>query len=185
MRFTRNRIPVATAVGYPDGSSTTAAKLYEGRDLLRRGAREIEMLPNIGKLLSRQFQYIETELMQMAKSCLEEGVTFKVSLGRFALPDDLKIITLKIAKRIEAAYFSLPYQPASLALLTPLLKERISLRAAGGVINLDLALQARDGGCARIATAQTAAILDAWKSKLAPKEVEQGTDASPGNGMIS
>ena len=64
---------VGSTAGYPDGSTTTGAKLYEGRDLLRRGAREIEMVVNVGKLVSRQFQYVEMELLQMAKSCHESG----------------------------------------------------------------------------------------------------------------
>lgn len=161
---------VASAIAYPDGSTTTAAKLYEGRDLLRRGAHELELTINIGKLVSRQFQYVEMELLQMAKSCAESGAKFKVSLGRFNVPDDLKLITLKIAKRIEAAYFSLPYSESTTALLQPLLKERIEIRAAGGVNSLESALAARNAGCARLATAQSAAILEAWKVRLTPPE---------------
>jgi deoxyribose-phosphate aldolase len=180
-------IRVGSTAGYPDGTSTTAAKLYEGRDLIRRGAKEIEMTVNVGKLISRQFQYVETELMQMARSCLESGVAFKVSLGRFALPDDLKIIAIRIAKRIEAAYFSLPYTEANMGLLQPLLKERILLRGAGGITTLEAALAARDSGCSRLATAQSSAILTRWKQHLEAlaKERTQNDPASPRPSVVS
>ena len=59
-------VAVASVAGFPHGSSNTATKLYEGRDLLRRGAKEISLVVNVGKMISRQFQYVETEIMQMA-----------------------------------------------------------------------------------------------------------------------
>ena len=55
-------VPVGSVAGFTHGSNTTAVKLYETRDMLRRGAREVDMVINISKLLSRQFQHVETEL---------------------------------------------------------------------------------------------------------------------------
>jgi deoxyribose-phosphate aldolase len=160
-------IAVGSTVGYPDGASTTGAKLYEGRDLLRRGARELDMTLNIGKLISRQFQYVETELMQMAKSCAEAGVKLKVTLGSRYLTDDLKIIACKICKRIEVPYLSLDYSLADFALLQPLLKDRIEISVANGVETLAEALEARDAGCTRLSAIGIADILENWKTHLA------------------
>ncbi|MGH9723320.1 MAG: deoxyribose-phosphate aldolase, partial [Bryobacteraceae bacterium] len=55
-------VAVGTVAGFPHGSTTTAAKLYEVRDVLRRGVREVDLVLNIGKLISRQFQFVDTEL---------------------------------------------------------------------------------------------------------------------------
>src|SRR5690242_4340267 len=63
----------ASVAGFPHGSTTTAVKLYEIRDALRRGAREVDMVLNIPRLLSRQFQYVETELLQAAEECHKQG----------------------------------------------------------------------------------------------------------------
>src|SRR3954451_14874882 len=52
--------------GFPHGTQNTATKLYEARDLLRRGAREIDMVIAISKLLSREFQHVQMELLQMS-----------------------------------------------------------------------------------------------------------------------
>ena len=72
-------VKVGSVAGFPHGSTTTAVKLYEARDVLRRGAREIDMVLNIARLRSRQFQYVETELLQMADTCHKEGALLKVN----------------------------------------------------------------------------------------------------------
>src|SRR5262249_12101931 len=70
----------AGVVGFPHGSSSTGTKLYETRDLLRRGAKEIELVVAISKLVSREFQYVQTELNQAAEACHNEGAILKVIL---------------------------------------------------------------------------------------------------------
>src|SRR5437763_15333825 len=53
-------------VSFPHGFQNTAVKLYEARDLLRRGAKEIGVVIGVSKLLSREFQHVQTELNQMS-----------------------------------------------------------------------------------------------------------------------
>jgi deoxyribose-phosphate aldolase len=71
---------VASVVSYPHGASTTAVKNYETRDLLQRGARAIETPLNLGKTISRQFQYVEMELIQMAQECHRAGATLTLDI---------------------------------------------------------------------------------------------------------
>ena len=59
-------VKAGAVCGFPHGSQNTATKLYEARDLLRRGAREIDVVVAISKLLSREFQYVQMELLQMS-----------------------------------------------------------------------------------------------------------------------
>src|SRR5581483_9919578 len=63
----------AAACGYPHGSHNTATKLFEARDLLRRGAKEIAAVIGTSRLLSREFQHVQTELLQLAESCHRES----------------------------------------------------------------------------------------------------------------
>ena len=171
---------IASPVGFPDGMPATAAKLYEGRDLLRRGAQEIDFTLNIGKMLSRQFQYVEMELLQMAKSCMESGAKLKVDLGARFLNRDLKIIALKICKRVEANYCGIEANQADLGLLQPLLKERIEIKIVSNIPTLDDVLSLRNAGATRMASTHAAQILDDWKGRLAA--VEQ---TSTGSGQPS
>lgn len=174
-------VAVAAVVGFPHGSSTTAAKLYEGRDLLRRGVKEIEFVVNVGKMLSRQFQYIETELMQMAESCRQANALFKVNLECAYLSTDLKVIASKILKRIEADFAVTStcfgpsgYHSRDIDLLKNYLGKRVRIKAAGGVRTLDKALEVYQSGCDRFGATSTVNILEDWKAQLARKAAAAG-----------
>src|SRR5258708_38872549 len=95
---------VGSLAGCPHGSSTTAVKLYEIRDVLRRGAKEVDMVLNISKLLSRQFQYVEMELMQSAEECRKQGALLKVIFENAYLTDELKIVACRIAGRADVDF---------------------------------------------------------------------------------
>lgn len=159
-------VVIAGAAGYPDGTATTATKLYEGRDLLRVGAKEIEFVLNPTRAISRQFPHIETELMQIAKSCNESGAKLTVVYNSRWLAEDHKIIVTKICRRVEAHLVSIDNSDADLQLLRPMLKDVLQLKSATPVTSLEEALTARAAGYARIATLDPAPVLDAWRAHL-------------------
>jgi deoxyribose-phosphate aldolase len=147
--------------------------LYETRDLLRRGAREIDMVLNIGKLLSRRFQYVETELRQMAEACHEAGALLKVIFENAYLTDELKIIACKISTRGGADFVktSTGFAPSGatledLRLMRAHSGSSVKVKAAGGVRTLEKALEVYEAGADRFGATATAAILDAWKARL-------------------
>ena len=160
--------------GFPHGSQNTATKLYEARDLLRRGAREIDMAIAISKLVSREFQYVQMELQQMAELCHKEGALLKVILENAYLSDELKIIACRCCERAEVDFVQTStgfaasgYTLADIALMRRHLPEEIGGKAAGGIRTLDQVLEVYEAGCTRIGTTSTAAILDEWKARLA------------------
>ena len=156
-------VAVASLVGLPHGSSTTPAKLYETRDLLRRGVREIDVVMNVGKLIARQFQYLETELRQVADACHESGGVLKVIVQGAYLAEDLKTIACKIVKRAGADFASV--SPEDVPLMKRLLNDRARIKI-GEIETLAEVLAAREAGAARVGTVATSAILDEWKAKL-------------------
>ena len=167
-------VKVGSVAGFPHGSSTTAVKLYEARDVLRRGAREIDMVLNFAKLRSRQFQYVETELLQMAETCHKEGALLKVIFENAWLTDELKIVACRICGRagVDFAKTSTGFAPTGytledLRLMRAHLPEQVGLKAAVGVRTLEKAKEVYEVGCTRFGATATAAILDAWKAELA------------------
>lgn len=172
-------VTVSSVVGFPHGGSTTATKLYETRDLLRRGAREIELVINLGKLRSRQFQYVEAEILQVAQACHESQAIMKVVLENSVLTEDLKVIACKIAKRAEADIvktatgFARPSAnwEADLMLLKRVLKDVCEVEAGECVDSLDAALRAYSLGADRLATPHAEALLAAWAERLTPPPV--------------
>lgn len=168
------RVPVGSVSGFPHGAMTTEAKLFEARDLLRRGAKEVDMVLNISKLLSRQFQFVETELAQMAQACHEGGAILKVIFENAYLTDELKVIACRISERAGADFVktSTGFAPTGatledLRLMRANVGPQVRVKAAGGVRTLDSAIKVYEVGCSRFGATATITILEDWKKRLA------------------
>jgi deoxyribose-phosphate aldolase len=161
-------VAVASVAGFPHGSSNTATKLYEGRDLLRRGATEINLVVNYGKMLSRQFQHVETEILQMSESCHQAEKTLKLVYESGYLAEDLKIILCKMAKRTDSDFIETDTF-ADLPLLKTICKDVVKINLSGDatLASFEAAYKA---GCERYGSPDVFAIADEWKQVLAERE---------------
>jgi deoxyribose-phosphate aldolase len=155
-------VRLGTLVDSPHGFSTTAAKTYAARDLLRRGVQEIDTVMNTGKLISRQFQYLETELLQMADACHQSAAILKVNLESEFLTEELNIIACRIARRAGADYIG-TNKLEDVALLLSHSRDRMKIKCHAPIADLETALAFRDAGCGRIALAEPVAVLEAWR----------------------
>jgi deoxyribose-phosphate aldolase len=165
-------VALGTSVDVPYGYSTSSAKVFAVRDALRRGAKEVDTVMNTGKLISRQFQYLETELLQIADACHAAGATLNVILESQHLNEELKIVACRIAKRAGADFLA-AHTLEDIALLKTHSRDRLKLKAAGAVQSLQSALEFREAGCVRMHSTQVSSILDAWKAKLAEAQADQ------------
>jgi deoxyribose-phosphate aldolase len=163
-----------SVAGFPHGSQNTAAKLYEARDLLRRGAREIDMVIAISQLLSREFEHVQMELLQMSELCHKEGAILKVILENAYLTDELKIIACRCCERAEVDFVKTStgfaptgYTIEDVKLMRKYLPGEIGVKAAGGLRTVGQVLEVYELGCTRVGTTSTAVLLDEWKSRLA------------------
>lgn len=170
-------VRVATVCGFPHGSTTTAAKLYEGRDLLRRGAKEVGIVANFGKMFARQFQHVESEILQLRESCTQNDALCKVIFETGFLPEDLKIILTKISKRCEVqvaetstCFGPRGYSLEDLALLRRIAKGKLEVQASGGLRTLSALQEAYQAGADRFSTSTPGVILDEWKAILAARK---------------
>jgi deoxyribose-phosphate aldolase len=125
----RTGIRVGSVCGWPFGDQTTGVKLYETRDLLRRGAKEIDFVLNPSRLLSRQFQYIEMELLQAIEACHKEGAVIKVVFPPGILNFETKLVGARICSRV-APDFAVVSEEADVAALRPHFAEDIGLKFA-------------------------------------------------------
>ena len=191
-------VEVVSVVAYPHGATTTASKLYETRDLLRRGCREIEAVIHLGRLASRQFQYIENELLQMAEACHESGGKLRVMLEASLLSEEQKLVACKIAKRSSVDCLTTSTGSAILGstmddvrLLVRKCQPYVQVKVGQGIHNLEQLLEARALGVARVGTARTASILTELTRRLAATEsdaepvVESGDESGDAPGDVS
>lgn len=172
IRAAGSSLRVGSVVDYPYGFSTTSAKLYAIRDLLRRGAREIETPMNLGKLLDRQFQYLESELQQMAQASHESGAPLKVIVDASALDDELLLLCCRILRRAEVDFLSTSTLDR-FELLRTHSRDRLRIKAAAPFGDLDEALSACENGLARLEAADPSALLGAWNQRLAANAADR------------
>jgi deoxyribose-phosphate aldolase len=162
-------VAAASVAGYPHGFQNTSVKLYEVRDLLRRGARDVGVALAVAKLASREFQHIQTELDQLAAACHGEGARLALHINLAALSKELKIIAYTCAERaaVDSVAVEGPHTAEDLALLRKHLPDETGIQI-GGVETLEQALALDAAGVARLATSAPAPVLDAWRQRIAP-----------------
>lgn len=179
-------VAIASVAGFPHGSPNTATKLYEGRDLLRRGVREVSLVVNYGKMISRQFQHVETEILQMSESCHQAEAILKVIFETAYLADDLKIILCKMCKRTDTDFAETDtgfgpsgYTMADIALLKSICKDVVKIKASGAEGTLDKFMEAYNAGCERFGSKNAFDVADDWKKVLAEREAAAKAAAAP------
>jgi len=167
--------------GFPHGTQNTATRLYEARDLLRRGAREIDLVLGAPRMLSREFQHVQTELLQIAEDCHKTGALFTVTLETGYLTPELQIIALRCAESAEAdfvatgtGFASTSPSPDDLPRMRKYLPEETGVTASE-IGTLDDALAAFEAGATRIGTSTPQAVLDPFKQRFAASAPSQGS----------
>jgi deoxyribose-phosphate aldolase len=170
-RWTGSSLALGSIIDWPHGYSTTATKQYAARDALRRGAKEITVTMNTGKLISRQFQYLEMELDQIAEACHEVGALLTVNLESRFLTEEHKVVACRVVRRAGADFLATT-EPSDIPLLLQHTRDRIQVKLRDAA-TLEAALEAFAAGCSRIEASSAAEILDAWKARITPEVSEQ------------
>jgi deoxyribose-phosphate aldolase len=162
---------VGTVVGFPHGSSTTAAKQFETRAAVEQGAREIDMVLHIGRLLSNDLAYVEADIRAVVHAA--GGVPVKVILENAYLDDAGKSAGCRVAEAAGAAFVktSTGFAPggatlADITLMRAAVSPTVQVKAAGGVRTLDVLLELANAGATRFGATATATILDDLAHRL-------------------
>jgi deoxyribose-phosphate aldolase len=137
-------VGVCSVVGFPLGATTADVKAYETRRAIFDGAREIDMVINVGALKSGDLRVVEADIEAVASSCRECGVLSKVIIEAALLTDDEKVAACTLAKAAGADYVktSTGFGPggataADVALMRRVVGAEMGVKAAGGVRDLD------------------------------------------------
>jgi deoxyribose-phosphate aldolase len=137
-------IKVCSVVGFPLGATTPDTKHYETRRAIFDGAREIDMVINVGALKSGELRVVERDIEAVTVPCREAGALSKVIIEAALLTDDEKITACTLAKAAGADYVktSTGFGPggataADVALMRRVVGEEMGVKAAGGVRDLE------------------------------------------------
>ena len=95
---------VASVIGFPLGATTPEIKAMETRRALRDGAREVDMVINVGALKSGDTELVRRDIEKVVDAAHEGGAIVKVILETSLLTDEEKVIASALAKRAKADY---------------------------------------------------------------------------------
>jgi len=137
-------VGVCSVVGFPLGATTADVKEYETRRAIFDGAREIDMVINVGALKSGDFRVVERDIESVTTACREGGALSKVIIEAALLTDDEKVTACTLAKAAAADYVktSTGFGPggataADVALMRRVVGAEMGVKAAGGVRDLE------------------------------------------------
>ena len=137
-------VGVCSVVGFPLGATTPDVKAYETRRAIFDGAREIDMVINVGALKSGDLRGVERDIEAVAAPCRDCGATSKVIIEAALLTDDEKITACTLAKAAGADYVKTSTgfgpggaTPADVALMRRVVGAEMGIKAAGGIRDLE------------------------------------------------
>lgn len=133
-------VAVASVVGFPFGATTPEIKAHETRQVLRAGAREIDMVINVGALKSGMLDEVREDVARVSDACHETGALNKVIIEAALLTDREKVIACRLAKVAKADFVKTSTGYASggatvfdVALMRETVGPRLGVKAAGGI----------------------------------------------------
>ena len=97
-------VEAGTVVGFPHGGHATAVKVFEAEKAIREGAGELDIVVNIGKVLSGDWGYVENDLNEVLKICKRGRALSKVIFENCYLNDDQKIHLCKMCEALGADF---------------------------------------------------------------------------------
>lgn len=153
-----SEVKVCTVVGFPSGAHTPEIKAMEARRAIRDGAKEIDMVINIGALKSGDDELVYRDIRQVCEACEDGSASSKVIIETTYLTEDEKVRACKLAKRARANYVktSTGFGPEGataedVALMSRIVGQAgIGVKAAGGIKSYEDAQKMIMAGATRI-----------------------------------
>jgi len=198
-------VKVGAVIGFPHGNSATESKRFETELACKDGAVEIDMVVNLGKALSGDWSYVEKDIKVVCDEAHSHGAKVKVIFendylsdgGAGLSGDDFKKKLCKISEKAGADWVKTSsgygfikgddgkysYKGATahdLALMRANVSEKVQVKAAGGVRDLDGLIKVRDLGGSRCGATATAAMLDDHRAREAAEKAGKSVESAAG-----
>lgn len=165
--LTDSKVNVSTVIGFPHGSTTTRSKVEEAGEAIENGAAELDMVMNIGKLLSGDLEYVRSDVENVAIVAHAKNALLKVIIETSLLSDDMKAVACKVAEEAGADYVktSTGFNGGGANLKDILIMKNsvgrnVKIKASGGIKTLEQAIEFVKAGCSRLGTSSTENIMN-------------------------
>ena len=162
--YVGDKLPICTVIGFPNGYSTTAVKVFETEDAVKNGADEIDMVINIGDLKDKKYDDILQEIKAIHKAC--NGKILKVIIETCLLTEEEKIKMCKIVTESGAEFIktSTGFSTSGakfedVALMKKYVGKDVKIKPAGGISSFEDAEKFVELGADRLGTSRLVKII--------------------------
>ena len=166
-------VKASTTIGFPHGGHTTAIKVAEAAQALADGGQELDMVVNISKVLSGDWDYVRSDVAAVIDVTHKKGQKVKVIFENCYLNTEQKIKLCEICGQLGADWVktSTGYGTGGatiedLKLMRQHAPAHVQVKAAGGVRDLDKLLEVRALGVTRVGATRTADMLEECRRRL-------------------
>jgi len=158
------RVPICAVIGFPLGSNRTGIKALEARLAIEDGAKELDMVMNIGAFLSGSYSYVRQDIAVVVDEAKKKNVLVKVILETCYLTELEIAKACKICEVVGADYVKTStgfgLGGATISDVNIMLNScKLKVKASGGIKTFDCAVAYLNEGCSRLGVSSTEAIL--------------------------
>ena len=157
-------VKVAAVIGFPLGAMTTEAKVFEAKDCIKKGASEIDMVINIGKLIEGDFEYVEKEIA-LIKNAIENNILKVIFENCYLTKEQIKLAS-ELAVNAGADFVKTSTGFATggatfedVAIMDSVVDGKAQIKAAGGIRDIETALQYIEKGVTRLGTSSGVSLV--------------------------
>ena len=168
-----SKVLIGAAIGFPLGQNSIETKVFETKNAIENGADEIDYVINIVELKNRNLSYIEKEMKQIVEVCKNNKVTSKVIFENCYLTEEEKTILCTIALSVGPDYIKTSTgfgewgaKVEDVRLMKKLVGNKIKVKAAGGIRDLEAMLDMINAGAERIGTSAGVRIIEEYSQIL-------------------
>ncbi|MDF2613057.1 MAG: deoxyribose-phosphate aldolase [Clostridia bacterium] len=167
-------VGVTTVVGFPLGNETPAAKAFEAREAVINGATDVDMVINIGALKDKKYDYVKYDIQEVVKAAKEvcKHAIVKVIIETCYLEEDeIKTVTEIVAEagadfvKTSTGFGTGGATLQHIKLMKSIVGDKIKIKAAGGISDLDVAKALIEAGADRLGTSKSVTIVTNLKSE--------------------
>lgn len=165
------KIKVCTVIGFPLGATTTAIKAAEASEAIQNGAKEVDMVINVGAVKTGDFDYVKQDIAAVVQAAKGKALV-KVILETCLLTDEEKKVCCRICKEAGADFvktstgFSTGGATVEdIRLMRDIVKPDLGVKASGGIRDYETAKAMIDAGASRIGASASVAIANREQAK--------------------
>lgn len=167
-KLANSDVKVCTVIGFPLGATSTESKVFETKQAVKDGAKEIDMVINISRLHENDDEFVLNEIKKIRKAC--KGLVLKVIIETCLLTDEEKVRACKLSKKAKADFvktstgFSTGGATVEdVKLMRKTVGKKMHVKASGGIRDAKTFLAMIKAGADRIGASSGVQIIEELK----------------------